>query len=206
LYKVAHFSSEEKATLLAFMQQYNFAQITGMGNDYPVATQIPLLLDVQADGSIYLLGHIMRKSEHHIAFEQHPKVLVSFTGPHAYISANLYNIQQSAGTWNYMTVHAQGIVHLLDEAGTQDAIHQLTAHYENAESPAAFEKISPVYIQPLLKAIVGIRIAVTQLDHVFKLSQNKPADTQARIIEALRLQQDTTAEILAQEMERRLKK
>jgi len=82
---------------------------------HPVATQVPLFIDINEDGKILLSGHIMRKTDHHKAFEKNENVLVLFTGPHSYVSASWYTAPQTASTWNYMTVHVKGKISLLDE-------------------------------------------------------------------------------------------
>lgn len=98
MYSLPYFTEKDSAKVLAFMQANPFALITGLGEQYPVATQIPLEIVVADDGKIVLSGHLMKNTDHHKAFVNNNQVLVIFTGPHCYVSASWYNNPQSAST------------------------------------------------------------------------------------------------------------
>ncbi|RYG15344.1 MAG: hypothetical protein EOO07_15635 [Chitinophagaceae bacterium] len=84
-------------------------------------------------------------------------------------------------------------------------IKDLTDKYENPESsPAAFNKMDDAYIQKHLKAITGFEISVSNIDHVFKLSQNHPASNKESIIKNLEQSDDVLAGEVAKEMKRNL--
>ena len=204
MYKLSYFTENNHEAVIAFMKQHSFAVITAIGEQYPVATQVPLFIDMNEEGKIVLSGHIMRKTDHHKAFEKNEHVLVLFTGPHTYISASWYSNPQSASTWNYMTVQAKGKITLLDEAATYQAIKNITNHYEGQETAAAFNKMDNEYIAAMLKAIVAFSIEVDTLENVFKLSQNKDEQNKKQIINALQRRQDENSKMIAEEMIKRL--
>ncbi len=204
MYNISYFKEADKEMIIAFMKENSFAMITGIGNEYPVATQIPLEVELK-DGKIYLLGHMMRKTDHHLAFEKNPNVLVLFTGPHCYVSASWYNDPHTASTWNYITVHAKGRISFTDEDGTYEAVKAVTNKYEGTATKAAFNNMPQEYVKPLLKAIVGFSIEVEMLDNVFKLSQNKTVAEQVNIIEQLRTRNYNDDDLqIATEIEKRL--
>ena len=203
MYKFSYFQEADKNKVIAFMQANAFATITGMGEDYPVVTQIPLSVNVTSDG-FELKGHLMKNTDHHKAFLKNNRVMVVFTGPHCYISARWYNDPQTASTWNYMTVQVKGKIIFTDEAGTMEAIEAVTNYYEGTESPAAFKNIPKDYTDRLVKAITGFYIEIESMDHVFKLSQNKTADEQRKIMDALMKQGDYNAFAIATEMKSRM--
>lgn len=87
MYNISYFKEADKEMIIAFMKENSFAMVTGISSEYPVATQIPLEVE-EKDGKLYLLGHMMKKTDHHLAFEKNPHVLVLFTGPHCYVSAS----------------------------------------------------------------------------------------------------------------------
>ncbi len=171
------------------MKQYPFAMLIGCANDLPAATQVPLLLE-ERDGKIILIGHIMRKQDHQLAFEKNPQVLAVFTGPHTYISATLYTNPQEASTWNYMSVHARGLLKFLDEKGLENALRRLSLHFENnnLNSPTIFNNLSEDYRTKLMKSIIAFEIEVDSMEHVFKLSQNRDKESYQHIIEHLQKQ------------------
>lgn len=204
MYKLAHFTENDNDAVIAFMKENSFAIITAIGETYPVATQVPLFIDITEEGKIFLTGHIMRKTDHHKAFEKNEHVLVLFTGPHTYVSASWYTNPQSASTWNYMTVHAKGKITLLDEAATYEAIKNITEKYEGRETAAAFHKMDDAYITAMLKAIIAFSIEVESMENVFKLSQNRDEQSKKNIIEALQQRPDDNSKMIAAEMIKRL--
>lgn len=202
MYKLPHFTETDQTKIISFINQNPFAILTGFGENYPVASQIPLAAE-EKDGKILLHGHIMKKSDHHIAFEKNNKVLVLFTGPHCYISASWYTNPLGASTWNYMTVHAKGKISFTDEAGTINAIKEVTERFEGTDTAASFDKLSDDYINAMVKAIVGFTVEVETLDAVFKLSQNRDTVTTQNIIEQLKKRGDENSVNIAREMELR---
>lgn len=128
----------------------------------------------------------MRNQDHTVAFEQHADVLAIFYGPDAYISASWYETKNVASTWNYRAVHAKGMLQFLEEEGLHQLLIKLTDHFEaDPHSPASVHNMDEAYIRKMMKAIVAFEIEVTQLDHVFKLSQNKDQKTVGDIVSQL---------------------
>lgn len=204
MYKFPYYTEEDQAEVISFMKQNAFATIIGFGDTFPVATHIPLDIVVNEEGRIFLSGHIMKKTDHHKAFETNDHVLVIFNGPHTYISASWYTNPQIASTWNYMTVHAKGKIILLDEQATHKAIRDITNKYEGKDTAAAFDKLSDEYIASMLKAIVAFSIEVENIDNVFKLSQNRDEQSKKNIIDELLKRPDDHSKMIAAEMQKRL--
>lgn len=203
MYKFPYYTEEDTEKVITFMNENAFAVITGFGEQYPVATHIPLAVEIKEDGKIFLTGHLMKKTDHHIAFEKNENVLVIFNGPHTYVSASWYNNPQAASTWNYMTVHAKGKIKFTDEEGTYEAIKSVTNKYEGIESAAAFDKMPKEYVMKMIKAIVGFSIEVEVFDNVFKLSQNHNEENRHSIAAHLHARGDEHSAAIAHEMEKR---
>lgn len=203
MYKMPYYTVTDNAILVDFMKQYPFAIITANGKDgVPVASHIPLLVK-EREGNLVLQGHIMRKTDHHIALETAQKALAVFSGPHAYISASWYADPLSASTWNYMTVHASGNVRFTEHEELLEMLKELTAHFEAAPlSPARYELLPEEYVARLSKAIIGFEIVIDKIEGVFKLSQNKDQVNYERIIDQL-MQQDSEAQAVVIQMQKR---
>jgi transcriptional regulator len=182
MYHVPYFKANNKEEILAFMQQHPFAIICGISPlCKPVATHIPVLLE-ERNGVLYIQGHLMRKQEHTIAFEENNNVLTIFNGPSSYISANLYQPQNVASTYNYQAVHASGTMHFFDGEQLIELLEKLTNFFEkDTNSVAAVKNMDAAYVQQHSKAIVGFEITITDIQHIFKLSQNKDHATQQRV-------------------------
>lgn len=202
MYTLPQFKEKDPEVIKAFMQQHSFAMLIGCHEGIPVATQVPLLIE-ERDGKLFLLGHVMRNTDHHKALEANPNVLCVFTGPHTYVSASWYTAPQNASTWNYMSVHARGRVQFSGQEALLSILEQTTRYYENNdESPASYHNLPEDYVQRLSKAIVGLEIEVTALDHVFKLSQNRDQRSYENIITELE-KGDAEANRIADEMKQR---
>jgi len=203
MYKFSYYTEQDQAKVIAFMKENPFALITGMGENYPVATQIPLTIKIKED-KIFLEGHMMRKTDHHLAFEKNNNALVLFTGPHCFVNAGWYTDPHMGSTWNYMTVHAKGKISFTDEEGTRNAVKALSDKYAGTTSQSAYDNLPAAYIDHMVKAIVGFSIEVEEFDNVFKLSQNRDEVSQRNIIEQLRKRGDANSAAIANEMEKRL--
>lgn len=201
MYRSAKFKAKDQAEVLDFMNKNPFVTLIGYDGEFPVASQVPVQLSEDQDGRLVLHGHMMKNTDHYEAFLKNPNALALFVGPHTYVSASVYTKPAAASTWNYMTVHAKGNIRFLDDAGTYEAIKNLTNQYEDpASSPAAFHKMDEAYIQKLLPAIAGFELTVETLDHVFKLSQNHPQVNRDAIVENLSGSNDPDAIKIAEAM------
>ena len=185
MYSLPYYKAENTAQVIEFMQQHPFVMLISRGLEFPVATQVPVLME-ERDGKIILRAHIMRKTDHHLALEKNGNVLVVFSGAHTYVSASWYASQQTASTWNYRAVHAQGKLKFTTSKDLLQLLTDLTDTFENnPDSPALVKHLSDEYIQSLLKAIVGIEIEIKNISHVFKLSQNQDEADRQSIIQHL---------------------
>jgi len=201
MYKLPYFQEEDQDKVIAFMKENAFAIVTGFGEGYPVASHLPLNFETRAD-KIFLTGHLMKNTDHHKAFEKNENVLVIFTGPHCFVTAEWYTDSRVGSTWNCITVHAKGKIKFLDEAATRKAVHDITNKYVGTGNTASFDKLSDDYISKMVKAIVGFEIEVTAFDNVFKLSQNHDENERKKIIEKLKERGDGQSLAVAMEMEK----
>ena len=205
MYSLPYFKAENEKEVIDFMHQHPFITLTGVdSNREPVATHVPVLIE-ERQGKLFLLGHIMKQTDHHKAYTQNTNVLAIFTGPHTYVSASWYKDQKQAGTWNYLAVHAKGKLLFLNEGALLDILKRITAHFENnPSSPSLFEHLAPEYINRLAKAIIAFVIEVTEIAHVFKMSQNRDKESYQNIVENLQ-KGDYEAQSVAAIMEKNKK-
>jgi len=95
--------------------------------------------------------------------------LVTFQGPHEYISPTWYN-SPGVPTWNYQTVHVYGKPELVTEKEKlRSIVNELTRVHESSLK----EPWEPEYKDSLLNIIVGIEIKITDIQCKYKLSQNR---------------------------------
>lgn len=204
MYNFSYFKEQDRQTLLAFLEDYPFAFLTGSdaaGNQ--VATQIPMLME-ERDGELYLQGHIMRNTDHHKAFKDNPKALLVFTGPSAYVSASWYSNPQMGSTYNYMSVHISGQMQFMSDDALVQFMKKLTLKFEkgNTQSPTIYDNLHDGYVSKMMPAIVGFEIKAEQIGNVFKLSQNRDEASYLNIITQLEAQGGSAA-LVASEMKKR---
>jgi transcriptional regulator len=206
MYDLPHHKEKDHEEIIRFMKDHPFVFITGSdANNKPVATQIPVFID-EKEGKYFLTGHIMRNTDHHKAFEQNKNVLAVFTSPHTYVSATWYT-KPVGSTWNYMSVHAHGTIRFGDTDELRSVLQRLTLHYENGNtaSSTVFDNLPAEYTERMMKAIVPFEIEINDLQHVFKLSQDRDEKSYDNIIQQLK-QKGGDAKTIAAIMEKRKSK
>ncbi len=177
MYVPDHFKISDQEEIFSFLQANAFGQLISLHDKRLTSSHLPFLI---ADDRKRLLCHLARQNSQwqQLADQQ---VLVTFQGPHDYISPSWY---QNAGvpTWNYQAVHVYGscrVFDAADELGT--VVEALSDRYESSfESPW-----EPQYRDAMLKAIVGVEIDIDEIQCKYKLSQNRPAEDQQGVIEKL---------------------
>ncbi len=205
MYDLPYHKERNEAVIKDFMGRYPFAFLTGCDADNkPVVTQVPIFLE-EREGRKWLSGHIMKNTDHHKAFMMNENVLAVFTGHHAYVSGSWYVNPHTPSTWNFMSVHAKGIIHLLeDEGAIINVLRKTSLHFENnnTQSATIYDNLPADYTHRLMKAIVAFEIEVVELDTIFKLSQDRDSESYHNIMEHLKLQGES-GQVIAAEMEKR---
>jgi transcriptional regulator len=204
MYDLPYYKEKDAGVIIQFIGDHPFAFIAGCGEgNFPVATQVPVFIE-EENGKKYLRGHIMKNTDHHKSFLHNPNVLVVFTGHHTYVSATWYSNPHQASTWNYMSVHVRGAIRFLDENALIDVLKKTSLHFEknNKNSETIYDNLTDDYKLKLLNAIVAFEIEVKEMNHVFKLSQDRDKKSYQNIIEKLQ-DADENGIAIAREMKKR---
>ena len=206
MYDLPYHKARNEQDIKEFIGKNPFAFLTGCDADNkPIATQIPVFIE-EKDGKRIIRGHIMKNTDHHKAFMHNENVLAVFTGRHTYVSGTWYSNPHTPSTWNYMSVHAKGIIRFLDDDALIDVLRMTTLHFENQnkQSETIYDNLPAELTEKLIKAIVAFEIEVKEIDTVFKLSQDRDAESYDNIIKQLN-KQDEDGKVIAAEMEKRVK-
>lgn len=205
MYKIPHFTEADQDNVTEFIKAHPFITLIGNDGTNSVATQVPVMISEEG-GVLKLRGHIMRKTDHHFAFEKNKDVLVLFTGPHCYVSASWYSERGMGGSWNYITVHARGTIELFDDEETVKILTDLTHYFEHSqEKPELVENMTYEYVYGLVKAITGFEIIIYSMHPIFKLSQNRDDESYKNVVAKLNSMDDYEAKEIAKEMVKRRK-
>ena len=205
MYNLSHHKENNEMVVKEFIDQHPFAFLTGSDSENkPVATQVPVFIE-EIDNRKILRGHIMKNTDHHKAFLSNENVLVVFSGNHTYVSATWYSNPYMASTWNYMSVHAKGVIRFLDDDELENVLRMTSLHFENydQQSTTSYDNLPLEFKQKVMGAIVAFEIEVKEIDTVFKLSQDRDYESYLNIIKKLKEQRED-GQVIAAEMEKRI--
>lgn len=188
----------DRDKIVAFMKQFSFATIITAKDNFPIATHLPFLVTIR-DDNVILTSHFAKANEHWADIENN-KILVIFSEPHAYISPKNYEKELNVPTWNYVSIHAYGQGKLIAE--TDKAFEVLEATIDNYEISyrQQWENLPKDYKLKMLKGIVAFEVVVTELQGKKKLSQNKTAAEQQKIIDSLAKSNNSNEKLIADYM------
>ena len=177
MYLPKHFEVAEDEEKLAFIEANNFGQLISRVDGRLFSSHIPFLLNRE---KTHLLGHLARQNPQHAQITGE-EILITFQGPHDYISPSWFETP-GVPTWNYQAVHVYGECEIIEEADKlANIVDTLTLKHE-----AIFETPwRPEYKSAMLKAIVGLKITINQVQGKYKLSQNRSVQDQAQVAEQL---------------------
>jgi len=150
-------------------------------------SHIPMVLDA---GNNVLRAHVARANQHWTRLAG-SKVLVVFHGPEQYITPSWYPSKRVHGkvvpTWNYIVVHVRGQVRVADDTEfLLRNVAELTAQNEGTFTERWSVTDAPAdFINGLTRSIVGIEIAITEIEGKWKISQNRSADDIAGVKQGL---------------------
>jgi transcriptional regulator len=166
----------------------------------PFVTHLPLLLQDKAtdsdDAAPVLLGHVARANPHWKYLQARPQSLVTFLGPHAYLSPQVYPDLARVPTWNYLAVHCTVEAVLIDEPEAKDALlKKLIGDHEPAYA-AQWRSLDADYQRKMLAGIVGFELRVIAFECKLKLNQQRSEahDATLRMYESGSDQQRALAE------------
>ena len=165
------------------------------------ANHVPLYLDPDRGPHGTLIGHVARANTLWPLLPQ--QAVAVFHGPQAYVSPSWYPSKALDGkqvpTWNYAAVHAHGTLSAFDDPGRLRAVLETLTEQHEAHRPAPWrvDDAPPDYIAKLLRAIVGIELAVDRWEGLWKVSQNRTDTDRAGVVQGLRAEGVPGAQAMA---------
>ena len=190
---------EDRAKILEFLQQNEFATLVTYDGEKPSASH--LLTEVVQEGEdLFVNGHMSKANPLWKTFEKNPEVLVIFQGPHTYISPTWYN-HVNVPTWNYQAVHLYGKPRIVTDPEEFHAILSRLVAKNERETSYRLESLPPDFVMNNMKGIVGFQVEVTRIEANYKLSQNRDDEDYKRIVRRLHERDDEMSHQVAQAME-----
>ncbi|MDZ7877492.1 MAG: FMN-binding negative transcriptional regulator [Saprospiraceae bacterium] len=198
------FKVEDSTEILDFIRKHSFGILISVNADgLPIATHIPIELEISSEGTPILRGHVSRANPHAQLFGEGATALAIFSGAHSYISSSWYE-QENVSTWNYSAVHVYGRIRLLTEEELYEAVEKLTATYEaGVEKPVLVSQMSQPFVKKEIRGIVGFEMQLDDVQAKAKLSQNRKDADYKQIVEELEKTNDPQAHSVAADMRKK---
>lgn len=174
MYQPPHFKSTDRELAAGLMRSNSFASL--ISNDdggLPFVTHLPLHLETTRE-SFTLLGHCARPNPHWRYLQARPTAVVTFLGPHAYLSPQVYPDLARVPSWNYLAVHCTVRARLVVEPDAKDALLKTLIGDHEPAYAQQWRAMDPELARKLLAGIVGFELEVLDLQCKLKLNQHRP--------------------------------
>ena len=203
MYLPPQFAAKDAATAEALIRANPFASLISVDDDgLPFVTPLPLhLLAGEGEGDqTLLLGHCAKPNPHWRYLAARPKAVVTFMGPHAYMTPRVYPDLARVPTWNYLMVHCTVEAKIIETFDDKD---RLLKHLIADHDPAYADQwraLGEDYQHKMMSGIVAFELRVLSMQCKVKLNQHRPEARAA--MHALYAQGNDNERALAEWMDR----
>jgi transcriptional regulator len=184
------FEQDRVDVLHEAIRNTRLATLVTLTPDGLIASHVPMLLEPDPAPYGTLIGHLARPNGQ--ARGAVGEALAIFQGPEAYITPSWYETKRQTGkvvpTWNYVAIHAYGTVEFFDDKERlREVVTRLTERFETPRAaPWAVSDAPADFIDGMLRGIRGFAMPISRLEGKWKMSQNRPAEDRAGVIDGLR--------------------
>ena len=180
MYFPPQFQAKNPAHALALMRSHPFAQLISTADDgLPFVTPLPLhVLHEGSAGEVgsqtLLLGHCAKPNPHWKYLAARPKAVVTFMGPHAYMTPRVYPDLARVPTWNYVMVHCTVEAAIIEHFNDKDRLlKHLIADHDPAYA-GQWRGLGEDYQHKMMGGIVAFELKVLDMQCKVKLNQHRP--------------------------------
>ncbi|HTD04804.1 FMN-binding negative transcriptional regulator [Undibacterium sp.] len=193
MYIPAHFAEERLEVLHQLIHTHPLGTLVTLDADGLNANHIPFEIAAPTADAPHgiLRAHVARNNPVWKTASREVDSLVVFQGAQHYISPGWYEEKEISGkvvpTYNYATVHAHGLLRVIDDpVWLRALVERLTRRHEAIrQTPWQVGDAPADYIEKMLGAIIGIEIPVTRLAGKWKASQNRSEADRLKVVQEL---------------------
>jgi len=179
MYLSPQFATQDAAHASALIRAYPFASLISVDDEgLPFVTPMPLHLIEDAERWL-LLGHCAKANPHWRYLQKRPTAVVTFMGPHAYMSPSVYPDLARVPTWSYLTVHCTVRARLIEHFDDKDRLLKHLIHDHDPAYEQQWRGLGDDYQQKMMAGMVAFELEVTNLQCKLKLNQHRPESHQA---------------------------
>ncbi|MEU6770362.1 FMN-binding negative transcriptional regulator [Streptomyces sp. NPDC046759] len=188
----SHYREPDVSWMVDLMRANPLALMASNGTpaDGPFATHLPVITDPGWDGQpaadlagMPLLGHMNRANPHWAALDTGTAVLLTFTGPHAYVSPTVYDVTPASPTWNFTSVHVHGVTERIETTEETLGVVQATVQAFEKDFGDSWDMSKSLdYFRRIVSDVGAFRVRVTKAEGMFKLSQEQKPEIRERVV------------------------
>lgn len=168
------FRTSENPRDIDFVRARAFGTLSINGEDAPLTSHIPFLLDESGETAEL---HLVRSNPIVAAAKAPVKAVITCLGPDGYVSPDWYGVDDQVPTWNYVAVRITGTLEMLPQSDMHPLLDRLSDHFESQlqKRPWTSDKMSEGVMDRMMRMIVPFRMHSLQIEGTWKLNQNKEA-------------------------------
>ena len=190
----------------ALVRAYPFANIFTTGDSGHRVTRLPFMADLVEGKIIKLRAHMNAQNPQADQLDGN-EALITFSGPHSYVSPNWRVDKGRGGTWDYTAVHVWGKVALRPEKSffedlVNDLAQMIEPRFEGvSDAPVWTTSASPDgYIDRLFPMLTAFEIDVTDVQGIAKLHQDFPKEDALSVADHLARSANPDSQIIAKQI------
>jgi transcriptional regulator len=179
MYLPKQFQVDDLTVAMDVMRQNPFASLISTDETgLPFVTHLPIHCETpptDADQSqMVLFGHVAKGNPHWKYLQNRPTAVVTFLGPHAYLSPSVYPDLTRVPTWNYLAVHCTVEATLIEAPAAKDRLLKKLIGDHEPEYAKQWIGLDGDFTQKMLSAIVAFELRVTAMQCKVKVNQHRP--------------------------------
>lgn len=174
MYLPPQFNAKDLTVACGLIRSHPFASLISTDDTgLPFVTHLPLHLQEQEE-PLLLLGHVAKSNPHWRYLQARPQAVVTFLGPHAYMSPKVYPDLARVPTWSYLAVHCTAQATLIEDALAKDRLLKKLIGDHEPSYAEQWRGLGEEYAHKMLGGIVAFELRVTDWQCKLKLNQHRP--------------------------------
>ena len=174
MYQPKQFNSKDRVHALDIIRAQPLASLISVDDaGLPFVSHLPLHVE-ERGGGLVLWGHCAKPNAHWKYLQARPQAVVTFLGPNAYLSPQIYPDLARVPSWNYVAVHCTVKATLIEDPLAKDRLlKKLIGDHEPAYKQQWID-LGVDFQHKLLAGIVGFELQVVDLQCKIKINQHRP--------------------------------
>jgi transcriptional regulator len=174
MYQPPQFNATNRAQALDIIRAQPLASLISVDDaGLPYVSHLPLHVEERGD-QLVLWGHCAKPNAHWKYLLARPQAVVTFLGPNAYLSPQIYPDLARVPSWNYVAVHCTVQATLIEDPLAKDRLLKKLIGDHEPSYKQQWIDLGVEYQHKMLAGIVGFELQVVDLQCTIKINQHRP--------------------------------